>query len=104
MGAEYAADTPGDAIVTLPCVTIDLENGSEIMSSDEMVLMTRVAEGRGSIVLAAYDFADIAGFCEQFPSYVGKIMDAVFTSAQLDRIAQNAFSGFLTSTGRRRTW
>ena len=94
MGAEYAADTPGDAIVTLPCVTIDLENGSEIMSSDEMVLMTRVAEGRGSIVLAAYDFADIAGFCEQFPSYVGKIMDAVFTSAQLDRIAQNAFSGF----------
>lgn len=95
MGAEYAMNFPGDSRITIPCVDITgIDDGSEIMSSDDQVLMTRVWEGKGSVILAAYDFSDIGAFCSQYPSYVGKIFESVFSESHLDGLVQDRYYGF----------
>ena len=76
MGVEYAVDGPEEASIQLTCTDVALKGGSEVLSSDELSVLSSVAVGNGLAAVSMYDFTDIEDFCQANISY----MDHLFTS------------------------
>ena len=76
MGVEFAQDSPASATIPLTCTDVYLNGGQEILSSDEVTVLTAAQAGSGLVAAAVYDFGDIGEFCRENISYV----DHLFTS------------------------
>lgn len=93
MGVEYATNGPGDSFITVPSVDIALHNGDVILSNDELPILTAVTEEQGKIAVAAYDFVDIAPFCQVQRSYVEKIFQNLLGEEQINQLANAMYNG-----------
>lgn len=93
MAEGWTIDDPKDALLKLPCVDIPLHGGNVIFSSDGMALLTAAAKGNGLIAVAAFDFADIAGFCNQQPAYVDRFFTSLLGEERVKQLVRVAYSG-----------
>lgn len=93
MGVEYATKGPGDSFINLPCVDISLRGGNVILSNDELPVLTAVNCEKGTIAVAAYDFKDIADFCETHRSYVVKIFTNLFGEDKINQLSDTLYGG-----------
>lgn len=93
MGVEYATDGPGDSFINLICADISLKGGAEVLANDEFPVLTSAARGKGVVGVAAYDFADIAAFCETQRSYVDKLLTALLGEDRLNNLSSYLYYG-----------
>ncbi len=93
MGDQYAQESPDDATLTIPCLEFSLAGGDVIFADEQQALVASVSYGRGTIAVAAYDFADISGFCSRNPSYLDDLLTAVLGETRLSELAQEVYSG-----------
>lgn len=93
MGQDYAADGPGDSEVEMYCADFSLTGANAIFSDDQLSLLSTVSYGKGVIAVAAYDFADIAEFCQRNPSYMDSLLTNVLGEERIYRLAETAYSG-----------
>ena len=71
MGVEFAEESPDSATISLVCTDIYLNGGKEVLSSDEIMVLSSAQVGQGLAAAAVYDFGDIEEFCrEQFPMWI----------------------------------
>lgn len=93
MGVEYAANAPGDSFIEIPCADISLDHGTEILSNDEFTVLSAVTRERGKIAVAAYDFVDIATFCQSHRSYVDKLFLNILGEEKINQISSALYTG-----------
>lgn len=93
MGVEYATNGPGDSFINLVCSDVSLKGGVEVLSNDQFPVVTSVARGKGLIGMAAYDFVDIASFCQMQRSYVDKLFTALLGENRLNDLSSYMYSG-----------
>ena len=87
MGVEYAVDGPEGASIPLTCTDVLLKGGSEILSSDELSVLSSVAVGKGMVAVSMYDFADIEDFCQENISYVDHLFTALLGEDKITTLA-----------------
>ncbi len=93
MGVEYAKNGPGDSFMKLVCTDVSLKGGTGVLSNDEFPVLTSVAKGKGNVGVAAYDFVDIAAFCQVQRSYVDKLFTALIGEDRLNNLSSYLYSG-----------
>lgn len=93
MGVEYATNGPGDSFMNLVCADVSLKGGTGVLLNDEFPVLTSVAKGKGNVGVAAYDFVDIASFCEVQRSYVDKLYTALLGESKLNNLSSYLYSG-----------
>ncbi len=93
MGVEYSTNGPGDSFLSLVCADISLKGGTGVLSNDQFSVLSSVSKGKGSVGVAAYDFADIASFCETHRSYVDKLFTAIIGDTKLSNLSSFLYSG-----------
>lgn len=93
MGVEYTVNGPGDSFIELVCADISLRGGSVILSNDELPVLTAVNYEKGTIAVAAYDFKDIADFCQVQRSYVVKILTNLFGEERINQLSDMIYGG-----------
>ncbi|MEY8354731.1 hypothetical protein AALB39_15420 [Lachnospiraceae bacterium 54-53] len=93
MGVEYATNGPGDSFLNLVCTDVSLKGGTSVLSNDEFPVLTSVIKGKGSVGVAAYDFVDIASFCQVQRSYVDKLFTALLGESKLNNLSSYLYSG-----------
>lgn len=93
MGADYAKDKPGDALLEIPCVEFALSGGNIVMADESWPLLSSVTYRRGTVAVAAYDFVDIAEFCGENPSYLDDLLTGVLGETRINSLAESVYSG-----------
>lgn len=93
MGVEYATNGPGDSFINLMCADVTLKGGTEVLTNDEFPVLTSTVRGKGVIGVAAYDFVDIASFCETQRSYVDKLFSSLIGEDKLNNLSSYLYSG-----------
>ncbi len=93
MGDRYAQESPDDATLTIPCLEFSLAGGDVIFSDEQQALVASVSYGKGTIAVAAYDFADISDFCSRNPAYLDDLLTAVLGESRLSELSQEIYSG-----------
>lgn len=93
MAEGWTIDNPQDAMIEIPYVDIPLHGGNVIFSSDGSALLTAAAKGNGMIAVAAFDFADIASFCNQQPAYVDRLFSTLLGEERVKQLVQTAYNG-----------
>lgn len=93
MGVEYATNGPGDSFMNLVCADVSLKGGTGVLSNDEFPVLTSVSKGKGMVGVAAYDFVDIAAFCEVHRSYVDKLFTSLLGETKLNDLSSYLYSG-----------
>ncbi|WP_349667579.1 hypothetical protein [Lacrimispora sp.] len=93
MGVEYATNGPGDSFMNLVCADISLKGGTGVLSNDQFPVLTAAVRGKGVVGVAAYDFVDIAPFCETQRSYVDKMFKALLGETRLNNLSSYLYSG-----------
>ena len=93
MGVEYSVNGQGDSFVNLVCADVSLKGGTGVLSNDEFRVLTSVSKGKGKVGVAAYDFVDIADFCQVQRSYVDKLFTALLGENKLNDLSSYLYSG-----------
>lgn len=93
MGQDYEAEGPGSTELTMFCADFSLSGANVIFSDDQLALFATVAYGKGTVGVAAFDFADIAEFCQRHPSYIDTLLTNVLGEDKINRLAETAYSG-----------
>lgn len=93
MGVEYSSNGPGDSFMKLVCADVSLKGGAGVLSNDEFPVLTSVSKGKGKVGVAAYDFVDIASFCQVQRSYVDKLFTALLGETKLNDLSSYLYSG-----------
>jgi hypothetical protein len=93
MGVEYSSNGPGDSFMNLVCADVSLKGGTGVLSNDEFPVLTSVSKGKGRVGVAAYDFVDIASFCQVQRSYVDKLFTALLGETKLNDLSSYLYSG-----------
>lgn len=93
MGVEYSTNGPGDSFMNLVCADVSLKGGTGVLSNDEFPVLTSVSKGKGKVGVAAYDFVDIASFCQVQRSYVDKLFTALLGETKLNDLSSYLYSG-----------
>ncbi len=93
MGVEYSTNGPGDSFLSLICADLTLKGGTGVLSNDQFSVLSSVSKGKGTVGVAAYDFADIASFCETHRSYVDKIFTVLIGETKLNNLSSFLYSG-----------
>ncbi len=93
MGIDYAQDNPSDSVLEIPCVDFVLSGGTTILEDEGRTLLASVNYTRGTVVAAAYDFADLDQFCQKNPSYIDHILTEILGETKINRLAEAVYSG-----------
>ena len=93
MGVEYATNGPGDSFMNLVCADISLKGGTGVLSNDQFPVLTAAVRGKGVVGVAAYDYVDIAPFCETQRSYVDKLFTALLGETRLNNLSSYLYNG-----------
>ncbi|WP_312427718.1 hypothetical protein [Lacrimispora sp.] len=93
MGVEYSSNGPGDSFMNLVCADVSLKGGTGVLSNDEFPVLSSVSKGKGRVGVAAYDFVDIASFCQVQRSYVDKLFTALLGETKLNDLSSYLYSG-----------
>ncbi len=93
MGEGYLFSETGSSVILLECNDITLSEGTVLMESDGVPLLTAVARENGIIAAAAFDFADLSGFCQENPSYVDRLLTELLGETRITRLSDYIYSG-----------
>lgn len=93
MAQDFEAEGPGNAVLEMVCADFSLSGANVIFSDDQLALLATVAYGKGTVAVAAYDFVDIAEFCQRNPSYIDALFTNVLGEDKINRLAESAYSG-----------
>ena len=93
MGQDFETEWPGDAELEMVCADFSLSGANVIFSDDQLALLATVGYGKGTVAVAAYDFVDIADFCQRNPSYIDSLLTNVLGEDKINRLAESAYSG-----------
>lgn len=93
MGVEYSTNGPGDSFLNLVCADISLKGGTGVLANDQFSVLSTVSKGKGTVGVAAYDFADITSFCETHRSYVDKLFTVILGDTRLNNLSSYLYSG-----------
>ena len=61
MGVEFAQDSPASATIPLTCTDVYLNGAKEILSSDEVTVLSAAQAGSGLVAAGVYDFGVLPG-------------------------------------------
>lgn len=98
MGEEFAIYGPEDVHLLLPTTKINVKEGDQVFTSFGLPVLTSVNREKGMIAVAAYDFCDIADFCEEHP-YVDKLFTSLLGEERIQDLA-----GYLYDSGNSLYW
>lgn len=90
MGQQFAREDPSGATIELECTDIYMKGAQEVLSSDEVSVLTYVPRGSGMAAAAIYDFADIEEFCQENPGYVDWVMTQLLGEDRIVQLARTA--------------
>lgn len=93
MGQDYETEHPGDSDLEMVCADFSLSGANVIFSDDQLALLSTVSYGKGTIAVAAYDFVDIAAFCQRNTSYMDRLFANVLGEEKINLLAETAYSG-----------
>lgn len=93
MGAAYSEERPGDGVLSVPCVEFALTGGNVILADESRTLLAAVTYRRGIVAVSAYDFVDIAEFCQHNPSYLDELLTGVLGERKINSLAESVYSG-----------
>lgn len=93
MTDHYVQETPGPALLEIPCVEFSLSGGSVVLADDVQTLLSTVTYRRGIIAVAAYDFVDIGEFCRENPTYLDRLLTKVMGENRITALAESVYSG-----------
>lgn len=93
MGEGYISQETGNSGVVLECNDITLKEGTVLMESEGIPLLTAVPMESGIIAAAAFDFADLAPFCTANPSVVDKILTLLLGDSRINGLSDYLYSG-----------
>lgn len=93
MGIEYAVDGPEGASIPLTCTDVMLKGGSEVLSSDELTVLSSIPVGKGMVAVAVYDFGDIEGFCQENISYIDNLFSSLLGEDRINNLSSAVDGG-----------
>ena len=88
MGVEFAQDSPASATIPLTCTDVYLNGAKEILSSDEVTVLSAAQAGSGLVAAAVYDFGDIEEFCRENITYVDRMFTALLGENRIQSIVR----------------
>lgn len=89
MGVEYAVDGPEGASISLTCTEVLLSGATEVLSSDELSVISSVPAGQGMVAVAIYDFGDIEDFCQANISYIDNLFLNLLGEDRINNLASS---------------
>lgn len=89
MGEEYATERPEDSEITLTCTELTVQDGSELISSDGMPVLSAMTAGNGTAAVAVYDFGDIGPFCERNLSYIDNLFASLLGEDKVSSLSSS---------------
>lgn len=90
MGVQYAVDGPEGASIPLTCTEVMLKGGSEVLSSDELSVLSSIQVGKGMAAVSVYDFADIEKFCQENISYIDNLFTSLLGESRINNLSSIA--------------
>lgn len=87
MGVEYAVDGPEGASIPLTCTEVLLKGGSEILSSDELSVLSSMSAGNGIVAVSMFDFVDIEQFCQENISYIDHLFTTLLGESRINSLS-----------------
>lgn len=93
MGVQYAVDGPEGASIPLTCTEAVFKGGSEVLSSDELSVLSSIPVGKGIAAAAIYDFADIEGFCQDNISYIDNLFTSLLGENRINNLSSAVDGG-----------
>ena len=73
LGMEFAENAPGESEVGLLCAEIQVKDGTVVLESDGIRLLTKIGYGTGEVGIYSYDLGELTEFAEKNPSYAATI-------------------------------
>lgn len=89
MGVEYAVDEPEGASIPLICTEVPLNGATEVLSSDELSVVSSVSVGQGTVAVSIYDFGDIENFCQDNISYIDNLFFSLLGEEKVNLLASS---------------
>lgn len=90
MGQEFAIYGPGDVQLLLTTTQVEITDGTEVLSSHGLPVLTAVNREKGMIAAAIYDFSDISSFCQEH-AYVDKLFTSLLGEERIQDLADYLF-------------
>ena len=92
MVSSLGIEDPGNNIVTLDCVDVQLHGGNILVNGD-IPLLSSIDKVHGFIVVCAYDFVDVEAYANRNSEYAEKILSKIWTASS--KTAENMGVSFL---------
>ncbi len=73
--------------ITLSASAIALKSGREVMSSNNIPILSTVTEGAGIIAICGYDFCDLQRYATDQVFYVDKLFTAILGQSRMDKLS-----------------
>lgn len=93
MGVEYAIDGPEGASIPLVCTEVPLRGAAEVLSSDELSVVSSIPSGQGMVAVSIYDFGDIEEFCQANVSYIDNLFFHLLGEERVNLLASSRGGG-----------
>ncbi len=90
MGVEFAKDSPKGATIPLECTDIYMVGASEVLSSDELSVLTCVPVDNGLVGAAIFDFVDIEAFCQENTPYVDNLFSSLLGEDRINYLISSS--------------
>lgn len=90
MGQEFAIYGPGDVQLLLTTTQVEITDGTEVLTSHGLPVLTAVNREKGMIAAAIYDFSDISSFCKEH-AYVDKLFTSLLGEDRIQDLADYLF-------------
>ncbi len=94
LSAERSQDQTVQTTLMIPCVDLNIRNGSSLMQGESFPLLSYVNRGKGRIAAAAFALDDIAEFCRNTPSFTEKLYTMAVGEKKVSELSQEEFFGF----------
>lgn len=78
---------PGNNTLTIPCVSISLHGGNDVIPGGRSAIISEVAKGRGLIVVSAFDFVDIADYAAKHSAYVNMMLSKILGTTRIAELS-----------------
>lgn len=88
---DFGVEEPGNTSFLLDCVDISLHGGNTLIRSDPATLLSAVHKEKGIIAVAAFDFADLAGYSFDEGAFVNAVLSSILGSQRIDDLSSGVY-------------
>lgn len=87
MGLQYSTEGPDGAVIELSVSQVYAPEGTQVLQSDDLAILTNLPMGNGILGITAYDLCDIRQFCTEQIGYTDALLQAFLGSARLQQLS-----------------